>query len=74
VKPRNARSVNTWHPPAPDQEGLVHVTVPLRRWEYEQVLRIADAHGLVEADILRAALWQFLRGMAKTGFDRAERR
>jgi hypothetical protein len=74
MKPRNARGLNTWHPPAPDQEGWVHVTVPLRRWEYEQVLRIADAHGLVEADILRAALWQLLRDVAKTGFDRAERR
>jgi hypothetical protein len=52
----------------------VHVTVPLRPWEYEQVLRIADAHGLVEADILRAGLWQLLRDVAKTGFDRSERR
>jgi hypothetical protein len=69
-----ARAVNTWHPPAPDQEGLVHVTVPLRPWEYEKLLAVADRYGLVEADILRAALWQLLRDVAKTGFDRAERR
>jgi hypothetical protein len=69
-----ARAVNTWRPPAPDQEGWVHLGVWLRPWEYRELLRLADSYGLTESEVLRAALWRLLRDVAKTGFDRAERR
>ena len=76
MKAKNARALGVWHPPAPSVEDPIYVSVGLRPWEYQQLLAIADAHGLTEADVLRAALWLLFREVAakQTGFHAAERR
>ena len=76
MKPKAARTVHAWHPPQPGVEDPIYVSVGLRPWEYQQLLAIADAHGLVESDVIRVALWLLLREMAakQTGFHAVERR
>ena len=77
MKPKTVRTLNAWHPRAPGQDDLVHVSVALRPHEYERLLALADAYGVPEVDMVRVAVLQLLRNatkQAKTAFDRAERR
>ena len=76
MKPKTARTVHAWHPPRPGVEDPIYVSVGLRPWEYQEVLRFADAHGLTEADVLRTALRLLFREVVakQTGFHGVERR
>ena len=76
MRGKAARTLTGWRPPRPGVEDPIYVSVPLRDWEYQQLLAIADAHGLTEADVLRTALWLLFREVAakQTGFHGVERR
>ena len=76
MKPKNARTLNAWHPPRPGDDGSVAVVVHLRWHEYERLLQIADRYSLTEADTIRVAVLQLLRHAARNpvGFHTSERR
>ena len=76
MKPKTARTLNAWHPRAPGQDDLVHVTVALRPHMYERLLALADAYGVPEGDMVRVAVLQLLRHAARNpaGFYASEGR
>jgi len=76
MRPKNARSLNAWHPPRPGDDGSVAVVVHLRPHEYERLLSLADAYGVLEADMVRVAVLQLLRHAARNpaGFYASEGR
>ena len=76
MKAKNARALGVWHPRAPGQDDLVHVTVALRPHEYRLLLQIADRYSVDECDMIRTAVLQLLRHAARNpaGFYASEGR